>query len=268
MQQGSDNYRLVVRRGPQPNQSYELTKDVNTLGRDITNDIVINDREVSRHHLRISRTESGFTIEDLGSTNGTFVNGKRLGGITPLNNGDIIGLGETVTLVFERVRGAMPSPGPAVPGERTQEGPSGPAESPYQPPEQQPPAQQPPPAYEQPQGAPQPSPYQQPAQQPSPYEPPQQPPPEQLYYGQQQPGYSPPPGPPGAAGYDYDPYAMREEEGGGAMRWILFGCIGLLLLCCCISVIALFVIDATNQWCSIPLLRDILEAIGLLACPV
>ena len=41
MMQGSDSFRLIVRRGPQPNQSYELNKDIVTLGRDITNDIVI-----------------------------------------------------------------------------------------------------------------------------------------------------------------------------------------------------------------------------------
>ena len=76
--QGSEAYRLIVRRGPQPNQVFELDEDVINLGRDITNHIVINDREVSRHHLRLMRGNDGYTIEDLGSTNGTFVNGKRV----------------------------------------------------------------------------------------------------------------------------------------------------------------------------------------------
>ncbi|MGV2435424.1 MAG UNVERIFIED_CONTAM: FHA domain-containing protein [Anaerolineae bacterium] len=62
--QGFDGFRLVMRRGPQPNQAYELNKDVITIGRDITNDIVINDPEVSRHHLRFTRTEDGYTLED------------------------------------------------------------------------------------------------------------------------------------------------------------------------------------------------------------
>ena len=73
--QGNSGSRLVVRRGPQPNQTYDLSKDVLSLGRDITNDIVINDPEVSRHHCRLTRTPGGYTIEDLGSTNGTFITG-------------------------------------------------------------------------------------------------------------------------------------------------------------------------------------------------
>jgi hypothetical protein len=109
MQQNSDSSRLVVRRGPQPNQTYELSKDVQTIGRDITNDIVINDPEVSRHHLRFTRGGGGFTVEDIGSTNGSYVNGQRLVGAKPLNNGDMIGLGETVTLGYEVVRAAPPA---------------------------------------------------------------------------------------------------------------------------------------------------------------
>jgi hypothetical protein len=117
MIQGGDSFRLIVRRGPQPNQIYELSKEILTIGRDITNDIVINDPEVSRHHLRLTRGAGGFTIEDLGSTNGTFVNGQRLTGARPLRNGELVGLGETVTLSYESAAGAgamagtMPSQG-------------------------------------------------------------------------------------------------------------------------------------------------------------
>lgn len=95
------SYRLIVRRGPQPNQQYELTRDTITIGRDITNDIVINDPEISRHHTRMIRTPSGYTVEDLRSTNGTFVNRQRLTGPYTLSSGDLIGLGETVTLAYE-----------------------------------------------------------------------------------------------------------------------------------------------------------------------
>jgi predicted component of type VI protein secretion system len=102
MQPGA-SFRLVVRRGPQPNQQYELTRDTITIGRDITNDIVINDAEVSRHHARLVRTAAGFTIEDLRSTNGTFVNRQRITAPYQLSNGDLLGLGETVTLVYEVV---------------------------------------------------------------------------------------------------------------------------------------------------------------------
>ncbi len=90
--QSNGSFRLIVRRGPQPNQIYELNKDIITLGRDITNDIVINDPEVSRHHCRLTRGGGGYTLEDLGSTNGTFVNGQRLTGARPLAGGDVVGL--------------------------------------------------------------------------------------------------------------------------------------------------------------------------------
>lgn len=279
--QSQDNYRLVVRRGPQPNQSFELTKDVMSLGRDIANDLVINDREISRHHLRITRGGDGHAIEDLGSTNGTFVNGKRVTGVTPLKNGDIIGLGETVTLVFELARGPLGAPMDTMPGPTSQPPPAESAEpaSPYQPPRPGAPSGQP---YQQPG-----QPYQQPG---APYQPPGQPyqQPGQPYqqpgqYGQPEPGYPPgqygqpepgyPPGqygqPPeqGFYGYDYDPYAMREEEGGGAGRWFLFGCVGLLLFSCCGMVLFLVVVDATNSWCTTPIVRDVVQALGLTACP-
>src|SRR5215213_3036889 len=101
MIQGGDSFRFIVRRGPQPNQVYDLNKDIVTLGRDITNDITINDPECSRHHMRLTRGAGGFTVEDLGSTNGTFINGQRLTGARPLRPGDMLGLGETVTLAYE-----------------------------------------------------------------------------------------------------------------------------------------------------------------------
>ncbi len=251
----NDSFRLIVRRGPQPNQTYNLDKDIITLGRDITNDIVINDPEVSRHHLRLTRGADGFNIEDLGSTNGTFINGQRLSGVRPLNNGDMIGLGETVTLGYERQRSgqgaAATAPGYSAPP---------PDDRQYAPPGQQ--------------------------MQPQPQA--QTPPPQVSYdaYGQQQPQqqydygreYTPPPGqdygygtPQAPPGYDYDPYAMREEQGGGAFRWIAIGCAILSVFCCCSSVVGLVIIDALNLWYDIPIVRDIApafeniaEALGLI----
>ena len=51
--------------------------------------------------MRLTRGAGGYTLEDLGSTNGTFINSQRLTGAKPLKPGDMIGLGETVTLGFE-----------------------------------------------------------------------------------------------------------------------------------------------------------------------
>jgi predicted component of type VI protein secretion system len=94
-------YRLIVRTGPNPGVVIDLTKEVSMMGRDVTNDVVLGDAEVSRQHSRLTRTPAGFVLEDLGSTNGTFVNGDRLAAPRVLNAGDLLGLGENVTLTFE-----------------------------------------------------------------------------------------------------------------------------------------------------------------------
>jgi hypothetical protein len=120
--QSGPSFRLVVRRGPQPNQQFLLTRETVTIGRDITNDIVINDPEISRHHSRLVRTPTGYTLEDLRSTNGTFANRQRISGPVSLSNGDTVGLGETVTLTYEVTSEAVAAtmvassgPGPAYP---------------------------------------------------------------------------------------------------------------------------------------------------------
>lgn len=224
--QANERFRLVVRRGPQPNQVYELNKDIITLGRDITNDITINDPEVSRHHMRLTRGAGGFTIEDLGSTNGTFVNGQRLTGAKPLNNGDMIGLGETVTLGYELAR---PQPAASPAGDLGAELSPPTAASPSRPAPGQP-------------GAPSPFSY--------------SPAPEQQPYTPQ------PPQAPPSPGYDYDPYAAREEEPRNTMRWVLIGCVGISLLCCCGTAVGLFLVDSLCLWDRLPIIWDILRALG------
>ncbi len=147
--QGTGSFRLIVRRGPQPNQIYELSKDVISLGRDITNDIVINDPEVSRHHIKLTRGGGGYTLEDLGSTNGTFINGQRLTGARPLSGSDMVGLGETVTLSYESTQmpnlaapNVSPSAGTAVIQSPLAQNPyAAPAQNFQQPQPGQPPAQ-------------------------------------------------------------------------------------------------------------------------------
>lgn len=246
MMQGSDSFRLIVRRGPQPNQSYELNKDIVTLGRDITNDIVINDPEVSRHHMRLTRGAGGFTIEDLGSTNGTFINGQRLTGARPLRPGDMVGLGETVTLAYEMSAGAQEA-GAEPPGGGTVVNPA------------QHGGQQYPPQQQQPQYS------YTPQQQSSPY---QQQPAQQSPYGQPQAPYSPAsPAPPAPGGYEgeYDPYAVREEEPRNTTRWVLIGCAGLTLFCCCSTVLGLVFIDQACLWDRLPIIYDVLRALGYTA---
>jgi predicted component of type VI protein secretion system len=66
-----------------------------TLGRDGC-DVVLSDPEVSRRHAVVAESPEGFTIEDLGSTNGTWVNGERIDHPQPLRAGDEIRFGNTV----------------------------------------------------------------------------------------------------------------------------------------------------------------------------
>jgi predicted component of type VI protein secretion system len=96
-------YRLTVRQGPTPGKMYELVKDVTTVGRDVRSDVVVNDAEVSRSHVRLTAQADGFLVEDLASTNGTFINGQRLTGPKVLHPNDMFGLGETVVMQLELI---------------------------------------------------------------------------------------------------------------------------------------------------------------------
>jgi pSer/pThr/pTyr-binding forkhead associated (FHA) protein len=71
-----------------------------TIGRDINNDIVINDSEISRRHCRLVMTDESYIIEDLGSTNGTWINEQRLTGSHQLVHGESFRLGDNVVLEF------------------------------------------------------------------------------------------------------------------------------------------------------------------------
>lgn len=102
---------LVVQIGPEPGQVFAVQKHIQTIGRNLANDITIPESSLSRQHARIRATLHGFVIEDLGSTNGTFVNGQRVTGSTPLRPGDTLQLGDGVTL---SVQPGQPSPGDQV----------------------------------------------------------------------------------------------------------------------------------------------------------
>jgi len=81
---------IVMRSGPIPGSSFYLEKTEVTLGRDLANDIPVPDQEISRRHARFLTRTDGVFIEDLGSTNGTFLNGVRISSPQRLNNGDLI----------------------------------------------------------------------------------------------------------------------------------------------------------------------------------
>ena len=58
--------------------TFKIDKDEITIGRNSANDITINNLAVSDRHARIVRDQSGYFVEDLNSTNGTFVNGRKI----------------------------------------------------------------------------------------------------------------------------------------------------------------------------------------------
>ena len=111
------SFQFTMRTGPTPGKVFELTQNELYLGRDVNNDIVVNDAEVSRKHARFILQAGGYVLEDLGSTNGTFVNGQRLMGPHVLRPGELVMFGENVGLVFESSVEAdatmIASPGPA-----------------------------------------------------------------------------------------------------------------------------------------------------------
>ena len=96
-------YQFVMRSGPTVGKTYPLDAQEITIGRDAVNIIAINDAEVSRRHARMELRGSAYVIQDLGSTNGTFVNGTRISGMQVLNPGDTVSFGEGIVLVYEPV---------------------------------------------------------------------------------------------------------------------------------------------------------------------
>jgi hypothetical protein len=95
------SFRMVMRSGPTVGKIYPFEKSEMFVGRDLSNDIVINDPEISRRHARLFQQGNSYVLEDLGSTNGTFVNGQRLMGPNVLRPGDTVTFGERMSLVFE-----------------------------------------------------------------------------------------------------------------------------------------------------------------------
>jgi len=88
---------LFVIRGNDQGTRFELEDRTLRLGRDASNALQLHDTEVSRHHAELRRTEHGFTISDLNSSNGTFVNGQRIRQHV-LASGDQVQAGSTLML--------------------------------------------------------------------------------------------------------------------------------------------------------------------------
>jgi hypothetical protein len=84
---------LIVRTGPRSGERIELVGEL-VVGRENA-DLAVHDEEVSRRHLAVRPHEDGVALEDLGATNGTFVDGARLSAVVVVSSGARVTLGET-----------------------------------------------------------------------------------------------------------------------------------------------------------------------------
>ncbi len=88
--------RLVVTAGPMRGASLSLTTSPVVIGRNPESSLSIDDDSISGSHARVSPDPHGWVIEDLDSTNGTWVDSERLHGVVPLVVGSRIRVGQTL----------------------------------------------------------------------------------------------------------------------------------------------------------------------------
>jgi len=122
---GDAEPKLVVRAGPDLGKSFTLTKDLTLVGRGLDADVVINDAAASRKHFNIVRTLNGWKMVDLGSGNGTKIDGNRVTELALKHGMQIEAGGTTLEWVHDGggrpaaatakggVRETVPEPAPA-----------------------------------------------------------------------------------------------------------------------------------------------------------
>jgi pSer/pThr/pTyr-binding forkhead associated (FHA) protein len=93
--------RLLVQRVGSPSFEHLVEGDEAVLGRSSDSDLVLPDKFTSRRHARIVCSDDGYSIEDLGSHNGTHVNGKQIDRAVAIGDGDVVKLSSFVIFVEE-----------------------------------------------------------------------------------------------------------------------------------------------------------------------
>jgi hypothetical protein len=105
--------RVTISHGPGAGREFGIGAAPVTIGRHDQCDFQVENTWVSRRHARIAWSGTGYVVEDLGSTNGTFVNGERISGPRVLRSGDLLQLGDEVQLAFRVRAPAARHEGPA-----------------------------------------------------------------------------------------------------------------------------------------------------------
>jgi len=103
------NYVLQIVRGRSETNTLKLMDGVNSIGRHDDCLIRIRSAQVSRRHCELYEDKGALMVKDLGSSNGTYVNGKRVLGQQPLKPGDVISIGG-VTFRVDLAGAASPAP--------------------------------------------------------------------------------------------------------------------------------------------------------------
>ena len=99
----SGSFHLVLKKGPGPGQVFTLEKDEIVIGRDIQCDISIIETSLSRRHTRLFNKDGVIYVEDLGSTNGTTLDGAAVTEPQELKPGALLSLGQNIEFSLERV---------------------------------------------------------------------------------------------------------------------------------------------------------------------
>ncbi len=99
---------LVVRDGELAGQRWTLDAEEILIGRGSECDIVLPERQVSRHHVKILQDDGGYLLADLGSKNGTHLNGTRVQGTVPIYDGDEIQIALCVKMLFVGTDATLP----------------------------------------------------------------------------------------------------------------------------------------------------------------